>query len=43
LDNNNCTALHYAANNGHCGVIEELLDINADINAKDTTGCPPLH
>jgi len=34
LNNDNCTALHFAAYNSHCDVIEELLNSKADINAK---------
>jgi len=36
------TALHDAADEGHCGVIDELLNSKADVNAKDSSGCTPL-
>jgi len=38
LDNDNRTALHNAANKGHCGVFEEFLNSKADINDKYTIG-----
>ena len=38
----NRTALHNAAILGHCGVIEELRNRKADVNAKTTNGRPPL-
>jgi len=43
LTNNHWTALHYAAKNGHCDVINELLNSNANINAKDINGKTPLY
>jgi len=37
------TALHMAASGGHCGVIKELLNSKADVNAKTRYGDTPLH
>jgi len=39
----NETALHTAAREGHCVVIAEILKRAADVNAKNSTGVPPLH
>ena len=32
-----------AAQKGHLSVVEYLVSQKADINAKDTNGCTPLH
>ncbi|KAM0260603.1 hypothetical protein ACHAQJ_002665 [Trichoderma viride] len=32
------TALHWAADNGHAGIVELLLSYNADVNAVSDTG-----
>jgi len=37
------TPLHFAAQNGHFGVVEYLGNQNADINAKDKDNWTPLH
>jgi len=37
------TVLYFAAREGHCGVIEELLKSKADVNAKSSNGRTPLH
>jgi len=37
------TPLHYAAQNGHFGVVEYLGNQKADINAKDKDDGTPLH
>ncbi len=39
----NCTALHYAADNGHLEIVKLLIANDADVNAKDNTGYTPLH
>ena len=36
------TALHVAAKNGDDGVIQTLLDLKADVNAKDNEGLTPV-
>jgi len=38
---NNNTALHSAAQEGHCGVITELLKNKANIHAKNIDGNAP--
>eukprot|EP00411_Alexandrium_monilatum_P022909 CAMPEP_0175212920 /NCGR_PEP_ID=MMETSP0093-20121207/15925_1 /TAXON_ID=311494 /ORGANISM="Alexandrium monilatum, Strain CCMP3105" /LENGTH=386 /DNA_ID=CAMNT_0016506227 /DNA_START=81 /DNA_END=1241 /DNA_ORIENTATION=+ len=40
---NSLSSLHNAALHGHAGILELLLDANADVNATDDTGNTPLH
>ena len=43
-DADGCTALHYAANNGHVEVLQVLLEqLGADKDAKDVNGATALH
>jgi ankyrin repeat protein len=37
-DNNDMTALHMAADNGHLALVEWLLELGVDIEAKNTDG-----
>ena len=37
------TPLHYASKSDHKGLVEELLNKGADINAMDNTNSTPLH
>jgi Ankyrin repeats (3 copies) len=43
LDNTQWTTLYWAAQNGHIGTMEFLLNIGADINVKHCCGWTPLH
>jgi len=43
VDNDNQTALHFAASRGHSDVMKELLDCKADINVRDKHEKTPLH
>jgi len=43
MNNQTYTALHWAASKGHYYVVEELLNMNADFDAKDSNGDTPLH
>ena len=37
------TALHWAASYGHAAVVDILLRVVADVEARDAYGCTPLH
>jgi len=42
VNNNNQTALHLAAYQGHSDVMKELLGCKADVNVRDKNGKTPL-
>lgn len=37
------STLHLASINGHCRMVQRLLELEADANAADWFGCSPLH
>ena len=41
--NNDNTALHWAANNGHSQIVSYLLDHGAQINMRGSRGRTPLY
>jgi len=43
MNQTNWTALHYAADGGHCYVIEKILNCKVDVNIKTICGNTPLH
>ncbi|XP_064390866.1 transient receptor potential cation channel subfamily A member 1 homolog [Halichondria panicea] len=43
IDTENLTPLHFAAENGHLEVVNELLEKGADMKARDDIGDTPVH
>jgi len=43
VNKDNRTPLHFAAQEGHCGVMEDIVNKKANIQAKDIDGKTPLH
>jgi serine/threonine-protein phosphatase 6 regulatory ankyrin repeat subunit B len=42
-DNDNCTPLHWASQQGHLEVVRVLLEYSVDADARDNDNCSPLH
>ncbi len=43
IDDEKLTPLHFAAENGHLEVVNELLKMEADMKARDDIGDTPVH
>ena len=40
---NDFTPLHYAAQNGHSGAVQVLVDAKASLDIQDSDGLTPMH